>query len=91
VTRYALGVPVAFTEAELRRLAPVADPRRVVEHDGRRLHIYGLIDIGMALWEMARHERVMGHSLNSPGRPDATTSASPAATGRCCGCAVAAS
>jgi hypothetical protein len=43
----------------------VADPRRVliaVEQSGGRLQIYGLVDIGMALWEMARHERVMGHS-----------------------------
>jgi hypothetical protein len=65
VTRYAFNAPVPFTEAELRRLAPVADPRRVliaVEQSGERLQIYGLIDIGMALWEMARHERVMGHS-----------------------------
>ena len=65
VTRYALRDPVAFNEAELRRLAPVADPRSVliaVEHSGERLQIYGLIDIGMALWEMARHERIMGHS-----------------------------
>jgi hypothetical protein len=65
VTRYALNAPVPFTEAELRRLAPVADPRCVliaVEHNGERLQIYGLIDIGMALWEMARHERIMGHA-----------------------------
>ena len=43
----------------------MADPRRVliaVEHSGGRLQIYGLVDIGMALWEMARHERVMGHA-----------------------------
>lgn len=65
VTRYALRAPVPFNEAELRRLAPVADPRCVliaVEHSGERLQIYGLIDIGMALWEMARHERIMGHA-----------------------------
>jgi hypothetical protein len=65
VTRYTLSAPVPFTEAELRRLARVADPRRVliaVEQSGDRLHIYGLIDIGMALWELARHERIMGHS-----------------------------
>ena len=40
-------------------------PRRVliaVEHSGERLQIYGLIDIGIALWEMARHERIMGYS-----------------------------
>jgi hypothetical protein len=65
VTRYLLKEPVPFTQGELRRLAPVADPRRVliaVEQSGGRLQIYGLVDIGMALWEMARHERVMGHS-----------------------------
>jgi hypothetical protein len=65
VTRYLLQEPVPFTQGELRRLAPVADPRRVliaVEHSGGRLQIYGLVDIGMSLWEMARHERVMGHS-----------------------------
>ena len=65
VTRYILREPVSFTQGELRRLAPVADPRRVliaVEHSGRRLQIYGLVDIGMGLWEMARHERIMGQS-----------------------------
>jgi hypothetical protein len=65
VTRYLLKELVPFTQGELRRLAPVADPRRVliaVEQSGGRLQIYGLVDIGMALWEMARHERVMGHS-----------------------------
>lgn len=65
VTRYLLKEPVPFTQGELRRLAPVADPRRVliaVEQSGGRLQIYGLVDIGMALWEMARHERVMGQS-----------------------------
>lgn len=69
VTRYLFTNPVPFNESELRRLAPVADPRRVfiaVEMAGegtkKRLQIYGLVDIGMALWEMARHERVMGHS-----------------------------
>jgi hypothetical protein len=65
--RYALSQPVPFTVAELRRLAPVADPRRVLiavelagEHAHGRLQIYGLIDVGMALWEMARHERISG-------------------------------
>lgn len=65
VTRYLLKEPIPFTQGELRRLAPVADPRRVliaVEHSCGRLQIYGLVDIGMALWEMARHERVMGQS-----------------------------
>jgi hypothetical protein len=65
VTRYTFSDPIPFSESELRRLAPVADPRRVliaVEQSGERLQIYGLIDIGMALWEMARHERIMGHS-----------------------------
>lgn len=69
VMRYMLSQPVPFTEGELRRLAPVADPRRVliaVEKVGQgarsRLQIYGLIDVGMALWEMARHERIMGTS-----------------------------
>ena len=65
VTRYLLKDPVPFTSGELRRLAPVADPRRVliaVDQSAGRLQIYGLVDIGMALWEMARHERVMGHS-----------------------------
>ena len=64
--RYMLGQAVPFTVSELRRLAPVADPRRVliaVETVGtgkhRRLQIYGLIDVGMSKWEMARHERVM--------------------------------
>src|SRR3954447_18226257 len=45
VTKYCLSAPVPFTEAELRRLAPVADPRRVliaVEQAGERLQIYGL-------------------------------------------------
>ena len=65
VTRYLLKEPVVFTQGELRRLAPVADPRRIliaVEQSDGRLQIYGLVDIGMSLWEMARHERVMGHS-----------------------------
>jgi hypothetical protein len=65
VTRYLIKEPVPFTQGELRRLAPVADPRRVliaVEQSGGQLQIYGLVDIGMALWEMARHERVMGQS-----------------------------
>lgn len=69
VARYPLLTPMPFTEAELRRLAPVADPRRILiavelvgEGADRRLQIYGLIDIGLALWEMARHERIMGHS-----------------------------
>jgi hypothetical protein len=63
--KYTFKAPFPFNQAELRRLAPVADPRRVliaVEQCGDRLQIYGLIDIGMALWEMARHERIMGHS-----------------------------
>jgi hypothetical protein len=67
IMRYALGQPVPFTVGELRRLAPVADPRRVLiavepvgEGAGRRLHIYGLIGVGMALWEMALHERISG-------------------------------
>ncbi len=65
VTRYLLKEPVTFTQGELRRLAPVADPRRVliaVEQSDERLQIYGLVDIGMSLWEMARHERVGGNS-----------------------------
>lgn len=65
VTRYLPKEPVPFTQGELRRLAPVADPRRVliaVEQFDGRLQIYGLVDIGMTLWEMARHERVMGQS-----------------------------
>lgn len=65
VTRYLFKEPVPFTQGELRRLAPVADPRRVliaVEQCAERLQIYGLVDIGMALWEMARHERIMGNS-----------------------------
>jgi hypothetical protein len=43
----------------------VADPQRVliaIEESGGKLQIYGLVDIGMTLWEMARHERVMGQS-----------------------------
>ena len=67
IMRYALCPPVPFTVGELRRLAPVADPRRVLiaveptgEGASRRLHIYGLIDVGMALWQMARHERISG-------------------------------
>ncbi len=65
VARYLLKEPVPFTQGELRRMAPVADPRRVliaVEQSGGRLQIYGLVDIGMTLWEMARHERVIGQS-----------------------------
>lgn len=64
--RYALGRPVPLTVAELRRLAPVADPRRVLiaveavgEGEQRSLRIYGLIDVGLSNWEMARHERGM--------------------------------
>ncbi len=67
IMRYALGQPVPFTAGELRRLAPVADPRRIliaVEQIGENarlgLQIYGLIDVGMAFWEMARHERISG-------------------------------
>lgn len=69
VTRYLLGQPVPFTTGELRRLAPVADPRQVMiaveeinEGARSRLQIYGLIDVGMALWEMARHQRISGNS-----------------------------
>jgi hypothetical protein len=65
VTRYLLEEAVPFTQGELRRLAPVADPRRVliaIELSAGRLQIYGLVDIGIALWEMGRHERVMGQS-----------------------------
>jgi hypothetical protein len=65
VTQYPFKVPIPFTQGELRRLAPVADPRRIliaVDQVDDRLQIYGLIDIGMALWEMARHERIMGYS-----------------------------
>ena len=69
IMRYVLGQPVPFTTGELQRLAPVADPRQVmiaVEaiRDGsrRRLQIYGLIDVGMALWKMARHQRISGTS-----------------------------
>lgn len=67
IMRYSLSQPVPFTVGELRRLAPVADPRQViiaVESVGggrrQRLQIHGLIDVGMALWEMARHERISG-------------------------------
>ncbi|MFY7952647.1 MAG: putative sensor domain DACNV-containing protein [Armatimonadaceae bacterium] len=65
IERYLLGQAVPFTENELRRLAPVADPRRVIiavepTGEGSQLRIYGLIDVGMALWEMARHEGAMG-------------------------------
>jgi hypothetical protein len=67
IMRYTLGQPVPFTVQELRRLAPVADPRRVLiaveqigEGASRRLQIYGLIGVGMSLWEMARHERSSG-------------------------------
>lgn len=65
IERYLLGQVVPFTEGELRRLAPVADPRRVIiavepTGEGSKLRIYGLIDVGMALWEMARHERISG-------------------------------
>ncbi len=69
IMRYALGQPVPFTTGELRRLAPVADPRQVMiavevvgEGYRQRLQIYGLIDVGMALWEMARHQRISGTS-----------------------------
>ena len=65
VTRYPLKDPIPFIEAEIRRLAPVADPRRVliaVEQVDGRLQIHGLIDIGAALWEMGRHERISGFS-----------------------------
>ncbi len=65
VARYMLNDPVPFNQGELRRLAPVADPRRVliaVEQSGEGLQIYGLVDIGMTLWEMGRHERIMGQS-----------------------------
>ena len=65
IERYLLGQAVPFSEGELRRLAPVADPRRVIiavdpTGEGSKLRIYGLIDVGMALWEMARHERISG-------------------------------
>jgi hypothetical protein len=73
VFRYVLRQPLPFQEAELRRLAPVADPRRVLiavepSHDKLSLQIYALIDVGMSLWAMARHERHMGI-----GSPDALT------------------
>lgn len=65
ITRYLFTKPVPFTQGELRRLAPVADPRRVliaVEQSNGRLQIYGLVDIGISLWEMSRHERIGGYS-----------------------------
>ncbi len=69
IMRYVLAQPVPFTTEELRRLAPVANPRQVMiaveavgEGSRRRLQIYGLIDVGMALWEMARHQRISGTS-----------------------------
>jgi len=69
IMRYVLGQPVPFTTGEVRRLAPVADPRQVMiaveavgEGSRRRLQIYGLIDVGMALWKMARHQRISGTS-----------------------------
>src|SRR5882724_5773289 len=56
IMRYVLSWPVPFTVGELRRLAPVADPRRILiaikqmgEGARRRLQIYALIDVGMAL------------------------------------------
>jgi hypothetical protein len=48
VTRYLLKDPVPFTQGELRRLAPVADPRRIliaIQQSGERLQIYGLVDV----------------------------------------------
>ncbi len=67
IMRYPLGQPVPFTVEELRQLAPVADPRQVMiaveavkEGNQQRLYIYALIDVGMALWEMGRHERISG-------------------------------
>ena len=55
IERYARGQPVPFTVGELRRLAPVADPRRVLiavealgEGKQRKLQIYGLIDAGLS-------------------------------------------
>jgi hypothetical protein len=67
IMRYALVQRVPFTVGELRRLAPVADPRQVLiaveqigEGASRRLQIYGLIDVGMTLCGMARHERISG-------------------------------
>lgn len=60
------GIPGGLSDDKpFFRGPPVADPRRVliaVEQSGGRLQIYGLVDIGMALWEMARHERVMGNA-----------------------------
>ena len=69
IERYLLGQAVPFNEDELRRLAPVADPRRVIiavepTGEGLKLRIYGLIDVGMSLWEMARHDRIS--SVASP-------------------------
>lgn len=64
IMRYTLCQPVPFSVQELRRLAPVADPRRVLiaveQVGGGRLQIYALIDVGLSLWKMARHERISG-------------------------------
>jgi len=93
--RYILKEPVPFTQGELRRLAPVADPRRVliaVEQSGGRLQIYGLVDY--------RH----GSVGDWPGTSELWVTRSPEAlvvmstlarraehfspgTGRCFGCA----
>lgn len=68
-TRHVFNKPVPFTPSELRRLAPVADPRRVliaVEQGDKGMQIYGLVDVGLSLWEMARHQ-----SIGAFASPDA--------------------
>lgn len=69
---YAFDKPLTLTPKELCRLAPAADPNRVLiainQSEGvpPTLQIRGLVDIGSSLWAHRRHQRSSGH-----GPPDA--------------------
>lgn len=66
---YTLDTPLPLNPKELCRLAPAADPTRVliavsqIEGLPESLQILGLVDIGSSLWDHARHQREYGHGL----------------------------
>lgn len=64
-------VPIPFSPAELRRLAPATDPTHVLigvsevppgDHDEPIVAIWGLLDIGQSWWRFVRH-KASGASL----------------------------
>ena len=95
IERYLLGQAVPFTEGELRRLAPVADLGASSSPWSLRAKARncGFTASSMSAWRCGKW-RGMSGSAASP-RPRSLlclrlgpgSCSSPAATGRCCGCA----